>query len=78
MDHGFSNWFLRHHLFLGDDRVHFVVLVLDKEFPGRGSAWLERLHGVQEVPSSNLGAPIFLNRKKNEKNDPTGLGDWKR
>ena len=28
--------------------------------PGRGSAWLERLHGVQEVPSSNLGAPTIV------------------
>jgi hypothetical protein len=27
------------------------------EASGRGAAWLARLLGVQEVPSSNLGGP---------------------
>jgi hypothetical protein len=42
---------------------------------GRGAAWLARLLGVQEVPSSNLGGPTkFL--KHLEAFNPKGLVNW--
>ena len=39
----------------GNGLLAYLVINL----PGRGSAWLERLLWEQEVPSSNLGAPMF-------------------
>ena len=39
---------------------------------GRGAAWLARLLGVQEVPSSNLGGPTkTLHRLTNGRASPT-------
>jgi hypothetical protein len=39
-------------------RIRFEVCRCDRlVISGRGAAWLARLLGVQEVPSSNLGGP---------------------
>ena len=42
-------------------------------FSGRGAAWLARLLGVQEVPSSNLGSPTKIPHRYTKGGPATGL-----
>jgi hypothetical protein len=49
-----GNWHTLYTWF-GDEPTGSIPM----DFPGRGAAWLARLHGVQEVAGSNPVAPIF-------------------
>ena len=44
---------------------------------GRGAAWLARLLGVQEVPSSNLGGPTSLHSDSNGEPATAVVNDYR-